>query len=522
MKSLFCALLLGVASASVVELNRTSFDSLVSADNHLWMVEFYSSEKMPVEEAFAEAADSLDEHGVRFGAVDLDVKANAKLAKKYNVVQVPHILVFSSLPVHNAYTGKMFREALQYSGARDKRGLRRFASKAMPNFFVRLGDGDAKESGPTVATFVDANDAAHRGLASAVLVTRKEKMPPLWKAISADFHDRIRLGHVVKSDSAAILAAVGVDEEEAPALVAFAAEGARAQYAGDLKDKDAIAAFLNDYAAAAPVPVVAKGSAAKEAAKAAARIGGATVLASADDFERSVLNSTAAWVVVYIDGPPAKDGSVEKAIAKASTKAIKSYGGGPDAQVAVGVVDCIAAKALGGGGGVVCPKKREADGDGLQRATARLFPYGEKERTGKKSKGKPLEIVTTVDENGEESFDGEGTQTVDVMGAVADAAAQMPERIVQLMPDPQAVQQFMSTAVQQGQMAIIVLHKKATVPAMMKAVALNKVVSKVAQVSFVAKPSKDMVKQYGVRKVSVLLFTVTFHANLAHNLTRSP
>ena len=127
------------------------------------------------------------------------------------------------------------------------------------------------------------------------------------------------------------------------------------------------------------------------------------------------------------------------------------------------------------------------------------------ERTGKKSKGKPLEIVTTLDENGEESFDGEGTQSIDVMGAVADAAAQLPERIVQLMPDPQAVQQFMSAAVQQGQLAIIVLHKKATVPAMMKAVALNKVVAKVAQVSFVSKPSKDMVKGYGLTKLPAIL-----------------
>ena len=392
------SLSLSASANDVVELNTTSFDALVSSDYSLWLVTFYSAERAPLDEAFGDAATSLARHGVKFGAVDLDVKSNVKLASQYAVSQLPTIKVFASPPKPNAYTGKMYRDVTEYSGVRDARGLKRFASKAMPSYFVRLSDGGAKSEGPTVAQFIKATSTANRGLAAAVLVTTKEKLPPMWKSISATYADRLRLGQAVRSDSAAVLAAVGVDEEEAPALVAFGPKGERAQYAGSMKDGDAVAAFLDQYASAERVTAEdamsdadskkkgSKGSGAS--VKAARRLGGATTLVTMDDFKAQVLNSTSAWVVVYIDGPPEKGGPVEKAIARAGKKAAKGYGVGDDAVVRVGVVDCVLAKKnkKTGTAGPNCPKKREAEAGVMQRATARLYPFGE----DKPSNGKPV------------------------------------------------------------------------------------------------------------------------------------
>ena len=94
-----------ISSASIVELDSTSFQSLVLNSKDLWIVRL-QDDAMP-DSVLLDLEEKLISYDFKLGSINCQEKVNKKLCR--DVPGVPIYKVFQDLPVMNPYTKKLNR-----------------------------------------------------------------------------------------------------------------------------------------------------------------------------------------------------------------------------------------------------------------------------------------------------------------------------------------------------------------------------------------------------------------------------
>lgn len=158
------ASLYDITSSVVTELTDNNFASLVENDKtHLWVVEFYAdwcSHCKQFAKGYEKAATNL-EGLVKFGAANADQATVT--TQQAGVTVFPTVKLYvPGTGARNPYTGKWFKPAVEYGGARSAKPLVEFATRLLPNRVVPVTDA-------TLAAF-----KANGTLPKAVLFTKKD------------------------------------------------------------------------------------------------------------------------------------------------------------------------------------------------------------------------------------------------------------------------------------------------------------------------------------------------------------
>ena len=356
-------------------VEAAAFEKAVLADDaSLWVVHFYQSadEKGEVvdkgsphmAEAFGEATTELGASlGLKTGSLDVASAAGAKVAKRFNIQRVPAVLGFGGASSKNPYTGKVDRPVVGFDDM-FREGSQGFSKTAFKRWVSsKVVPGDA-------VTRVESEGAlAKVGAPLAVLLTERSTTSALAKSLGVAFRGRLAVAEVVVADEPSPIAAALTRAGDAyPALLAsadtFASREALTAYDGDLKDRQAVVAWLEGFALKEKKATQAAG-AKKEEEKAEEDWPEGYDLPKATtekEFESIVVDSTAAWIA-YKKGKPVSD---------FANKVLEFDGSG--ALYAV-EVDCETAPAVG-----VCREDKRP-----------YAAFGSGDKKGKKAGGVPFE-----------------------------------------------------------------------------------------------------------------------------------
>jgi len=225
------------SSSPLVELTDETFDTVMTADtSSVWVVEFYADwcgHCKQFAKGFEKAATNL-QGLVKFGAVNADVAKSTMQAM--SVQGFPTVKVFLPTAVRNPYTGKKYKEALEYKGPRSAKGVVEFASTSIPSRVVQVGaDADAF--------------ASNGSLPKVLLFTSKLETTTLLKSLALSFDGRVLVGETRAPADSAVGIAYGV--QTYPSLFVLTPEGERLKYEGELKPL-ALFAFIEAHAAKTP------------------------------------------------------------------------------------------------------------------------------------------------------------------------------------------------------------------------------------------------------------------------------
>ena len=368
-----------------------------------------------------------------------------------NVPGFPTIVGYLGVGTHNPYTKKSIRMPTLYSGAKTAKGITRWAMRKMASFVTVVKNDKGLEA--------FQEDASKAKTKTVVLFSAKNKVAPLLKSLSTDFHRRLSFAavHGTANETAKMVAAAGVTEF--PALLVFEGEATTA-FEGDFKDKAAIAAFLEGHA---------RDAAALAAEDAAKRSGvKPTAELTPENFEKTVLGSEEAWVVAYT-----ADG---KAVADSLTGWDEMHGQLHD-------------QGLLRSGRVNCKGHTDAESG---------FCKDVLHKRGKK--GLPALVVYPAHKVSD-------AKDAIFMGGldVDDAAEKAGDSIKStLMPlplgmDPQILDKFMAQGVQQKKVALILFTKKDGPPAGLRSISAE--FSGLANVAFVSSPPQATLDRFQIKKL---------------------
>eukprot|EP00242_Pyramimonas_sp_CCMP2087_P012630 CAMPEP_0198198452 /NCGR_PEP_ID=MMETSP1445-20131203/1925_1 /TAXON_ID=36898 /ORGANISM="Pyramimonas sp., Strain CCMP2087" /LENGTH=515 /DNA_ID=CAMNT_0043868023 /DNA_START=126 /DNA_END=1670 /DNA_ORIENTATION=- len=393
---------------------------VINGEAAVWLVEFYApwcGHCKSLAPAYTKVAENL-KGVVKVAAIDVD--SVKEFAQKYGIQSFPTIKVFPHDRQMNPYTKKMSKTPLDYEGPRTGKKIAEFATAAIPSFVQSISTADT-----TWAEFKTQNGASP--LATAVLFTTKETTTPLYKALSLQYKDRLRLAEA-RSIDAALCAEFAVTEF--PSVAIETTTGERVLFEGKI-GADSLVEFFDRYAAPAPERSATPEKEVKKD-KATPQI----IECAAADFEATVLAAEDVFLVAFVG--PAETCSAEIALA---AKAIDGLSGMVRA-VSVSAADTAGAKLA---------KDWGADdvAEGMTCVQLAAFPYGgekadaDAEVYGGEMEPKPLQAFVTL---------------------------AMPNFVDVL--DKQSVQQFLQRDVMNPK--LVLLSKKGDeVPGLLKALALN-------------------------------------------------
>lgn len=149
---------------------------------------------------YAKAAASL-EGLVKVAAIDCDVETNKQLCAMHDVKGFPTIKVFS---------GGLKTVPEDYNGPRTAAAIVDYAVKTIKSFSKGL---------TTVEKFTEFTKGS---LAKVVLLADKAEPSYMYKALSADFYERLDFAHVKSSDSDVVAKLPKVEKK--PAIIVFPAK----------------------------------------------------------------------------------------------------------------------------------------------------------------------------------------------------------------------------------------------------------------------------------------------------------
>ncbi|KAJ3056524.1 hypothetical protein HK097_006431 [Rhizophlyctis rosea] len=236
--------------ASSVSALYSKRDAVITADSKNWQQEVLDTDHVVLAEFFApwcghcqrltpeykKAAEKL-KGLAKVVAVDCDQDKNKPLCGQYGIQGFPTIKLFG--------TGKKGMPE-DYNGPRAAKGLVDAAIAKIRGYVTPIGG-----TGKKAATYEDfiAKDAGK--LAKVILVSAKPSTPPLFKALSTEYRNRLSFGEV-KSSQKEIVEKLKV--ENFPAVIVVPKEeGAEpVVYEGAMKFA-ALSEFFDKYAAAGKV-----------------------------------------------------------------------------------------------------------------------------------------------------------------------------------------------------------------------------------------------------------------------------
>eukprot|EP01028_Stygiella_incarcerata_P003617 TRINITY_DN17484_c0_g1_i1.p1 TRINITY_DN17484_c0_g1~~TRINITY_DN17484_c0_g1_i1.p1 ORF type:complete len:470 (+),score=120.52 TRINITY_DN17484_c0_g1_i1:115-1524(+) len=199
-------------SSPVVSLNSKNFDEIVANDDHLWVVEFYApwcGHCQSFSPAYEKLAKEMRSQGLfRVGAVDCD--ADKSMASRFGIQGFPSILVFQGGSTTSKGRRMKNNKPIPYNGMRSGKAITEFAISHMPDYSDRL------KSKAAVDEFVKEDAAS---ISKAILFTNRPEVTPLWKALSAEFRDRISFGAVLGRESESLAEEFGVPK--VPGILVF-------------------------------------------------------------------------------------------------------------------------------------------------------------------------------------------------------------------------------------------------------------------------------------------------------------
>ncbi|KAJ3275919.1 hypothetical protein HDV01_006786 [Terramyces sp. JEL0728] len=208
--------------ASVVPASHRDFKDAVLSEPGVVLVMFYAH--------YHQAAAKL-KGLVKLVNVDCDDKANQPLCGQYGVQGFPTLKIFP------AGAKGMPQD---YKGERTAKAMMDAVLPMIPNKHVaKIGQNHKK------AVALDEFKKSNDKLDKVVLVTDKKTTPPLFKALSIEYLDRLAFGEV-KSSNAELVAELGV--ETFPAILLFPKDGSNViPYDGIVKQAQLVE-FLDKYA----------------------------------------------------------------------------------------------------------------------------------------------------------------------------------------------------------------------------------------------------------------------------------
>jgi protein disulfide-isomerase A6 len=230
---------------------------------------------------------------VQFGAVDCS--EDKDFCIQAGVSSLPGVKLFPWQPLRNPYKPRAppAKIAVDFSGARSARALSDFVTSQLPREFIH----NLTSAAPDWRDHVTPPDSAPP---LVLLFTDKEASTALYRSLSLRFRGRLRFAQARAAD-AELAAAFGVTA--APSLVVQLASGDRVTYDGKLK-ADALTAFLEQHAAAAPPPGADEQQPAGMANEAAASPASPLVLHNASQLSSAVLAKEPAALVGFLAGSP--------------------------------------------------------------------------------------------------------------------------------------------------------------------------------------------------------------------------
>lgn len=209
-------------NTDVVELSFSSLNTLFRR-NQIWMVNFYHpncKHCRDLKDEWVNVADKL--YGIiKVAAVRCDEEE--ELCEEYNVTSYPTIVYF---PENTAQTHQI------YSGKKVYKDIADFAISRMQSF-VRLVNKD------NFHAFYEGEP----GQAKIVLFTNRKSTPPLLKALSKEFKDKVVFGEV-RSTETELIAKFGVGE--LPSILGLTGESEGTRYEGGNK-RDEMERWVRDF-----------------------------------------------------------------------------------------------------------------------------------------------------------------------------------------------------------------------------------------------------------------------------------
>eukprot|EP00762_Andalucia_godoyi_P005740 ANDGO_06464.mRNA.1 Putative protein disulfide-isomerase DDB_G0275025 len=205
------------AKSDVIMADAKTFQKLVLDTDHTVIVEFFApwcghcKNLAPIYDKLATKLKGL----VKVVAVDAD--AERAIGGQYGVQGFPTIKVFPG--------GKKNKKTpVDYSGPRTAKDMADFALSKMVSFVE------------PVASVADATSGKY----DVLVFLSKKQTPPMLKALSIDFKDKLKIGEVHEK-SKDVVSEFGVSAF--PSVVFIAADGSRSVFDGELKQKELSKAF---------------------------------------------------------------------------------------------------------------------------------------------------------------------------------------------------------------------------------------------------------------------------------------
>ncbi|KAJ3329655.1 protein disulfide isomerase (PDI) protein [Blyttiomyces sp. JEL0837] len=216
----------------VVQITDANFKKEVLGTNHAVILEFFApwcGHCKALAPEFKKAGEKL-KGLAKVAAVDCDV--HKELCGKFGIQGFPTLKVFGS---------DKKQPPTDYQGPRTAKGIVDFMIPKIPSFVQTIGSKGKQKS-------LDDFLSEEPELAKVVLVSNKDKTPPLFKALSTEYNKRLTLGELRQSEKEFV---AKLNVEKFPAVLVFpkgVSDVAEAvKYDGDLKHAGLVK-FLDKYA----------------------------------------------------------------------------------------------------------------------------------------------------------------------------------------------------------------------------------------------------------------------------------
>lgn len=404
-----------------------------------------------------------DLEGVATFAVVDTAQHKKALAGKWNLHNLPALLVFKDEPKVNPYTHKVYRSPMVASVdlLNQPAKLRKILRDSVPSTFVTELQASALETPVAVEALVQTHTQS--GATLVLLVSKQKKPSPLYRALATEFHDQglrfafvthaapLRRAAAVDSSSSSSSDGANGDEKDAesalltsfqldrvPALLAIQSPSQFTALADDkMTSYAALKAFAEQFvdkdaaAAAADAP--------RSPSSPSSQRSTFTFLTERS-FEQNVLASKLVWIIAFTDADDVA-AAVEAAWQKAFGELQKKAG-----MVALAAVQCGKEPAL-------CERY---GGAGIRVFPVKVAQHGGSGRAAVVERGDVLPETFT-----------------DVEAAKDAALASLPSDLVHVIQSSLDLSGFVSRAAVAKALPVLLFTAKTDVPSVLRAISLS-------------------------------------------------